>query len=66
MFVLHKLFQPSLKLRRKAGAYFIVEQLKCTFTWVGSWPLPVANALAYHTHSKIMEIKNWPHVVLAA
>ncbi len=22
----------------KAGAYLIVEQLKCTFTWVGSWP----------------------------
>jgi hypothetical protein len=21
----------------KAGAYLIVEQLKCTFTWVGSW-----------------------------
>jgi hypothetical protein len=22
----------------KAGAYLRVEQLKCTFTWVGSWP----------------------------
>ncbi len=22
----------------KAGAYLIVEQLKCAFTWVGSWP----------------------------
>ncbi len=36
MFVLHKPCQPSLMLSGKAGAYLIVEQLKCTFTWVGS------------------------------
>jgi hypothetical protein len=35
---LQKFFQPSLMLVGKAGAYLRVEQLKRTFTWVGSWP----------------------------
>jgi hypothetical protein len=62
MFVLHKPFQPSLMLVGKAGAYLIVEQLKCTFKWVGSWPflqtldkdgkaLPRTNTLAYNGNS---------------
>ncbi len=38
MFFPHKPFRPSLMLLGKAVAYLIVEQLKCTFIWVGSWP----------------------------
>jgi len=38
VFVPGKHFQPILMFVGKAGAYLIVEQLKCTFTWVGSWP----------------------------
>jgi hypothetical protein len=38
VFVLHKPFQPRLMLVGKAGAYLIVEQLKCNFIWLGSWP----------------------------
>ncbi len=37
IFVRHKPFLPSLMFVGKAGAYLIVEQLKCTFTWVGFW-----------------------------
>ncbi len=62
MFVLHKPFQPSLMLVGKAGAWLIVEQLKCTFylgrllaflTNIGQGlkGLPGTNTLAYYENS---------------